>query len=297
MSRSLALVTLFLSLVSSTVVAAQARVPIPGTTATIALPSGCELVHRGQIVCGTETILVGGTSLGFDELRTLHRERGHTVHEPPGTTGQLFVGLPDGGVVIIRDGLDERLLLICASSRLSFQSGLVYARVSLALVAAARGPVVEGFGHLARRDIPYATVHWSGEALYFTNDAIGVRGELTIGGWIAATDESAMTSLCTVSGPSDLPTETIYRVQRRTTDGASVCEEAALVYGSARRALLASVGLVPFADGQGYRVQMVYGLRDDEDADRVLDGFVHVAHPMLQRVFGTPERAARHARR
>ena len=279
MSRSLSVaLALILSLTAASV-SAQAAVPIPGTHARVVLPSGCELVLQGTIVCGDSFITVGGSALTWEELRAQHVRRGHHVQDLPGVAHTFFLVPPSGGILLVRDGADERLIVQGHSSTESFETGRLYGQVFMAIEPPARGPIVTGFRHLSRADIPYPTLQWVGDALFFSSTAVEVGGALSLGGSIEHTEATSMERLCD-SPASDAPSETLVQHHEQLGREGSFCEEASLVEGSARRGLNAAFGFV-LPSGEGFAIRMTYALEPTDDPFRFLEGFRHFARPLL----------------
>ncbi len=279
MSRSLAVLLALYITTTASLAAAQAAVPIPGTHATVVLPPGCELVLQGTISCGDSFITVGGSALTWDELRALYVRRGHHVQDLPGVADTFFLVPPSGGILLVRDGVDERLIVQGRSPTESFETGRLYGRVFMAIEPPARGPIVSGFRHLSRADIPYPTLQWVGDALFFSSTAVEVGGALSMGGSIEHTEATSMERLCEASA-SDAPTETLVRHHERLGREGSFCEEASVVVGPARRGLNAAFGFV-LASGEGFSIRMSYALEPTDDPFQFLEGFRHFARPLL----------------
>ncbi|MBX7193531.1 MAG: hypothetical protein K1X94_15860 [Sandaracinaceae bacterium] len=304
-SVSFSVVLLATLVVGASSASAQRAMPIPGTNARIALPSGCGLSGPGSITCGGEQLDVGGSSLGFDEMLAAYRASGHEVHELPVPGRRLFfAAIPGGRMVLVRDGDEERLVLLARSSRPGFEAGQTFARVVLAIEPPARGPIVTGFEGLTRDRLPYATVYWSDGSLTFTSSAIGTDDRMGISGFLRETQGTSMTELCDNRTISDrMPSTLLLRHQRQLTAQVSLCEEAFTVDMAGRRVLAAQFGYV-MHDGHAYSLTMTYSLEPTEDPVGCLTGFEHFALPILSDVLGIgsddderDERGTRHARR
>lgn len=282
---ALAAFTLVFSLAAPSL--AQAPVPIPGARAHIVLPPGCALEGLGTVVCGTERVSIGGSALGFDELRAAHVAAGHEVQDVPVRPRSFFVTLAAHRLLMVRDAEDERVLLLGTTTRPGAEAGQSFGRVFLALETERRGSVVTGYASLDRSRIPHATVYWSEGTLAFTSGAIEVGAErLGTAGFFRENSGTTMTALCdNGSITSQVRARLLVRHQRVINEVVSVCEEAFVVQTPMRRVLAAQFGYI-LRDGRAYSLTMTYSLEDGERETDCIEGFEHFALPALAALLG-----------
>lgn len=262
---------------------ATALTAVPGTRVRVALPNGCTLSGRGGIACGHERIDVGGSALGFEELRAAHVAAGHVVMDLPQVPLRtLVIAFPDGRVLFVSEHAGERLLLTGRSSRAATEAGVVYARVLLAIQLEPEGDIVTGAGGLDRARIPYPTVSWHNDMLEFYSDGVQTSARVVVGHFREESPTS-MTELCQpAEGIGQGSRRLILNLQRALEGDDSLCQSAVVIEVNQERVLTAKFGVI--RGGVGHVLVMVYTLDATENVTTCLTGFEHFAVPALMRL-------------